>query len=71
MMKGGLKGRHGRCSERESSFVGKNKHLLSCSMDNSAAGSVVTGNAAVKMRRVEDDMGANCFVCFLLLCYDQ
>jgi hypothetical protein len=70
MMKGGLKGSHGRCSERESSFVGK-KHLILCSMDNSAAGSVVNGNGAVKMRQVEEDMGADCFVCFLLLCYDQ
>jgi hypothetical protein len=58
MMNGGLKGSHGRCSERESSFVGK-KHLLLCSMDNSAAGSVVTGNGAAKMRQVLEGMGAN------------
>jgi hypothetical protein len=58
MKEGGLKGSHGRCSERESSFVGK-KHLLLCSMDKSAAGSVVTGNGAAKMRQVVEGMGAD------------
>jgi hypothetical protein len=52
MMKGGLKGSHGHCSEKKSGAYGGKKHLLLCSMDNSAARSFVTSSGAAKMRQV-------------------